>query len=533
VNACLTHCFSYSIKEIVTVIEFIYCGIQAKLRILHAMLLREINSPSVYDELLCIRLETAALLRSFHSGRGKLKSKYIQSPKLAYMACRPILNQMFGFCKSERELILNGRPCLNYYDWFLQNLFDVNGNRHIELIMPNFVRKFAEVFEQKYICGKACNKCFKTFATPMNINGFDSHSCLTLTKGKMIGVTDKPFEQHYKFLYDRLNPHQIILLERINENKFNIFLTGYAGTGKSLTLTVAVLQYLIKYGMYTFAVISPTKVAAGLVGGITYHSFLGLIITSKKNAVGKEEILRSKSEIKRDATSHANEMSQKDPKKCLSMKFGLRVIFIDECGMLSHDQILFLDYFLRAVRENSDEKFGGIRVILCGDVLQLPPLVKQKKAEPGVRSERHPVYFFESQSFLKGNFIVIYLKQNHRQAGNTLFSFLLNLMRDGAFQQHHCDHVCDVWGDAVSYECAMKVFIALHQQFDAEIAEYKLEDKANRMDSGNFLGDSKWGKLDTLLFKMNKYWNPTLLPAYYKYMYDLDTNELKPSKMYL
>jgi hypothetical protein len=514
-------------ESIVIVIEFIYSGIRAKLRILHAMLLREIGSPSVYDELLCIRMEVAELLRSFHSGRGKLKSKYIQSPKLAYMACRPILNKLYGFCNSERELILNGRPTMNYYDWFLNNLYDVNGEKHKELIMPNYVRKYAEIFEQKYICGKACSKCFKTFATPLNINGFDSHSCLTAEKGKMINVTDNSFTQHYKFLFAKLNPTQKILLERIGENKFNIFLTGYAGTGKSLTLTVAVLQYLIKYGMYTFAVISPTKVAAGLVGGITYHAFLGIIIDSKRHVDGNEEVLRTKTEIKRDATIHANKMSQKDPKKCLSMKFGLRVIFIDECGMLSHDQILFLDHFLRVVRDKPEEPFGGIRVILCGDVLQLPPLVKQLKNIRGVRPERHPVYFFESKSFLKGNFIVIYLKQNHRQAGNTLFSFLLNLMRDGEFKQHHCDHVCEHWGSDVSYECAMKVFVALHQQFDNEIVEYKYDDILNRSEKGNFLGDSKWGKLDTLLFKMNTYWNPTLLPAYYNQMYDINTREIK------
>jgi hypothetical protein len=508
----------------------VHSGIQAKLKILHSMLVREILSPSVYDELLCIRLEVASLLRSFHSGKGKLRDKYIQSPKLAYMACRPIFNRMYGFCNIERDVILDGRSVLNYYDWFVQQLKDVNGNNHITLVMPSFTRKFAEIFHQKYICGKACSKCFKTFATPMAINGFNTHSCLDLEKGLLMQVTDDRFTRHYKMLYAKLNPTQKILLERIHEDKFNIFLTGYAGTGKSLTLTVAVLQFLIKFGMYTFAVISPTKVAAGLVGGVTYHAFLNIIVKNK-NYGKKEEILKSRSQIKHDAITDANQMTQSDPKKCLSMKFGLRVIFVDECGMLSHDQLYYLDHFLRTIRDRPKDEFGGIRMILCGDVLQLAPLVKQKKTLEGATQERHPVYFFEASSFLKGNFIVIYLKINHRQRNNKIFTYLLNLMRDGDFLQHHCEYVCSNWGKAVSYECVMKVFMALYEQFDQEIVDNKLEDLESRAESSNFLGDSKWGKMDNLLLKMHQYWNPELLPAYYSFMYNLETGERRPGKI--
>jgi hypothetical protein len=515
---------SYPVNNFVEVERFILSGILSKMDILQKMLSRRIKSPLVYDELLCIRLEVSALLGAFHSGRGKLRMKHIQSPKLAYMACRPILNKLFGYTKAERELIFNGRPTMNYYDYFISCLYDVHCQPHHSEELPNFIRKFEEVFEQKYICGKACSKCFKTFATPMMLRGFDSHSCLSLEKGLMMNVTDCRFTKHYKMLFAKLNPDQRMLLERVVEDKFNIFLTGFAGTGKSLSLTVAVLQYLLKYGMYTFAVISPTKVAAGLVGGITYHSFLNVPVPPQR-AINEDEPLLPLREVIRSAILHANRMSQTTPHKCLSMKFALRVIFIDECGMLSHDQLVFLDYFLRTIRDQPKKTFGGVRVILCGDVLQLPPMVKQKKIEQGVRPQRHPVYFFESASFLHGSFIVIYLKVNHRQANNEAYSYLLNLMRDGKMKQYHCDIVSDTWGSAVSFECVLKVINALHDQFDKEILENLEEDLIERADPLNCIGNSKWGKMDTLMHKMRTYWNPDLLPAYYKMMYNQDTHE--------
>jgi hypothetical protein len=519
INICITHTESYDVKPIVDVVRFILSGVIAKIKFLEKMMKKQIKSPVIYDELLCIRSEVAALLYVWHSGRGRLKSKHMQSPKLAYMACRPILNRLSKLTSECRAHVLN-KATFSYYNIFISHLIDIDGKTHFRRELPIFIKKFEDRFVQKFICGQACSKCFKTFSSHYSLGGFETHSCLTLEKGTLINVTDQRFKKHFLELKNKLNTTQLILLELIKENKHNIFLTGYAGTGKSLTLTVAILEYLMQYGMYTFAVISPTKVAAGLVGGITYHSFmsLGIPVTKYDESEAKEELLSFEATVTK-ATNHANNMANNDRTKCISLQFGLRIIFIDECSMLSHDQFVFLDYFLRVIRDKPNEPFGGVRIILCGDVLQLPPLVKQPDRSLGAR--RHPVYFFESRTFQENNnFKVLYLQINHRQGAN-LFNHILNAMRDGECTDEHCVYINSYWGSEVNYYCVERLLLALYRQFDRELISLKLSDD-NKRSTGK-LATYAYGRLDRLIFRMNQHWNPKLLRAYFMHMYDEDT----------
>jgi hypothetical protein len=494
VSISLKHTKSYNVKPIVEVARFLLSGVLGKLKILEDMLTKHIATLAAYDELLCARLEVAAILRSYHSGKGKLKTKFVFAPKLAYLACRPILSRMMplmDFCR-KTTLVM---PLVDMYDEFISGLLDISGNPHKRIEMPNFVRKYEEIFVQKYSCGQYCDKCLKTFSTQRTIDAFDTHSCKKLEKGRKMNVTDKHFASHYSNLENQLTSTQALLLIELKKGR-NVFLTGaiffvfysllnyvlhflgYAGTGKSFTLTVAILYYLIKYGMYTFAVVSPTKVAAALVGGVTYHSFLQIesgtstTVTDK----GEEEYapVRPAHVVRQDAIDKATKVAsdKKDRHRYLFLKFGLRILFVDEVSMLSHDQMLFLDHYFRTIRQN-DEPFGGLQVCLCGDALQLPPLVEQpKKTYDGVKPPRHPVYFFETISFLSGNFGVLYLTEIYRQK-NPIFTIILNMMRDGICTQEICDHINNNWGDKVNKICALRVLFALHQQFDAEMLELK------------------------------------------------------------
>jgi len=228
--------------------------------------------------------------------------------------------------------------------------------------------------------------------------------------------------------------------------------------------------------MYTFAVISPTKVAAALVGGVTYHAFLHIESGNSTTVTdtGDEEYasVRPEHVVRQDAIDNATKVaSDPDKQRYLFLKYGLRILFVDEVSMLSHDQMVYLDHYFRTIRQN-DLPFGGLQVCLCGDALQLPPLVEQPKKPAG----RHPVYFFETISFLSGKFGVLYLTEIHRQK-NPIFTLILNMMRDGICNQDICDYINSKWGDKVNKICALRVLYALHQQFDEEMAELKELDK--------------------------------------------------------
>jgi ATP-dependent DNA helicase PIF1 len=184
-------------------------------------------------------------------------------------------------------------------------------------------------------------------------------------------MNENDFLKHLKVLESKLTSTQKTLMNLIHNGK-NVFLDGSAGTGKSFTLTVAILQCQIKYGMNTFAVISPTKVAAALVGGVTFHSFLQIDSTSASQDIEEEQhkSLRPKEIVIQEAINRANGLVNENNHRFLFLKFGLRILFIDEVSMLSHDQIIYLDYFFRTLRQ-SNTPFGGLQIILCGDHVPL------------------------------------------------------------------------------------------------------------------------------------------------------------------
>jgi hypothetical protein len=224
VNISLKHTKSYSVKPIVSVARFLLSGVLGKLKCLDEMLKKHIATVAAYDELLCARLEVAAILRSYHSGKGKLKMKFVFAPKLAYLACRPILSRMMPLMDHCRKATLV-LPLVDMYDVFISGLFDTSGSPHNRIEMPNFVRKYEEIFVQKYFCGQYCDKCLKTFSTQRTIDAFGTHSCKKLEKGKPMNVTDKRFAAHYLELEKQLTPTQALLLTELKNGR-NLFLTG-------------------------------------------------------------------------------------------------------------------------------------------------------------------------------------------------------------------------------------------------------------------------------------------------------------------
>ena len=136
----------------------------------------------------------------------------------------------------------------------------------------------------------------------------------------------------------------------------NLFLTGRAGTGKTTLLR----RFMADAGD-TALVLAPTGVAAMNAGGQTLHSFFKF-----------PPRLIEPQDVKRLRTARLMKAAE--------------TIIIDEISMVRSDMMDAIDRSLKLNR-GSKRPFGGVRMILSGDLHQLPPVVRGEEAE--ILSERY------------------------------------------------------------------------------------------------------------------------------------------------
>ena len=177
-----------------------------------------------------------------------------------------------------------------------------------------------------------------------------------------------------------------------NSNK-NIFITGKAGTGKS-----SLINHIKKKTHKNLIVLAPTAIAALNINAKTIHSFFNFPFHVITPDVVKK---------------HYN-------KKLIKQ---IDTILIDEVSMLRPDIIDAIDLTLQITRENKDP-FGGIQMILVGDLYQLPPVVTNNEID--VMNTLYPdgYFFFNSNVIKKINLIKFELSQVFRQSDTKLISLL-------------------------------------------------------------------------------------------------------------
>ena len=180
-----------------------------------------------------------------------------------------------------------------------------------------------------------------------------------------------------------------------------IFLTGAAGTGKSTMLEHIRNQLDLKK-----MVVAPTGVAALNIGGSTINSAF---------RIGFETIpVITKS---------------KDPRFRKLLR-NLELLIIDEISMVRAPMLDAISQSLQVHRNNS-EAFGGVKILACGDLFQLPPVV-QSHEENSIYSKYDSVYFFDALSFKDiKNPIFFELTKSFRQEEDDIFYELLNNIRLG------------------------------------------------------------------------------------------------------
>jgi ATP-dependent exoDNAse (exonuclease V) alpha subunit len=194
------------------------------------------------------------------------------------------------------------------------------------------------------------------------------------------------------------------LLKILNKGG-NIFLTGKAGTGKT-----TFLKYFRATTGKNVVVLAPTGAAAVNIQGQTIHSFFKF-----RPGVTEKDVKRAYKD---------REIYEK-----------IDVLVIDEVSMVRADLFDCIEKFLRINGPEPGSPFGGVQMVVVGDLYQLPPIVQTGEDMIFKIVYRSP-YFFDSNGFKLGKFSMIELQQVYRQSDKE-FIELLDLIRTYRLDDHH------------------------------------------------------------------------------------------------
>ncbi|MFA5541955.1 MAG: HRDC domain-containing protein [Bacteroidales bacterium] len=201
------------------------------------------------------------------------------------------------------------------------------------------------------------------------------------------------------------NPQLELAKQYIEETSTNIFLTGKAGTGKT-----TFLKNLRKTCFKRNVVVAPTGVAAINANGVTIHSFFQVSFGPfLPNLQSKDTSFK------------------KFSKEKIRIIRGLDLLIIDEISMVRADLLDAIDDVLRRFRPGARNiPFGGVQLLMIGDLQQLPPVCKDEEWELISQYYSTP-YFFSSLALNKSQFLTINLKKVFRQRDESFIKILNNI----------------------------------------------------------------------------------------------------------
>lgn len=170
-----------------------------------------------------------------------------------------------------------------------------------------------------------------------------------------------------------------------------VYLTGEAGTGK----TYLVRQLLQRWPTPshadhpTVAVVAPTGLAAEHIGGQTIHSYLHIPVKPYELHYQCDGLL---SLNPNDFATYEG----KDQSAYIAQIKALKLLIIDEISMVRCDLMEIVEARLRMLRE-SPKPFGGLSLLLVGDLHQLPPVCDPNQRDYLlINTDHRSLYFFDA-----------------------------------------------------------------------------------------------------------------------------------------
>jgi uncharacterized protein YpbB len=205
-------------------------------------------------------------------------------------------------------------------------------------------------------------------------------------------------------------------LRFINQTQRSVFLTGKAGTGKT-----TLLREIIETTHKNTVVVAPTGIAALNAGGVTIHSmfqlpFGGFIPDNSAPDFSESTKFETKATLRRH-------FKMSGLKK--SVIRNMELLIIDEVSMLRADLLDAMDFMMQTVRKRN-QPFGGVQVLFIGDLLQLPPVIRDDEWRT-LKNHYKGKFFFHSHVVQQNPPLYIELDKIFRQTDDAFISVLNNL----------------------------------------------------------------------------------------------------------
>lgn len=197
----------------------------------------------------------------------------------------------------------------------------------------------------------------------------------------------------------------------------NVFLTGKAGTGKT-----TFIKNLKENSIKRMIVVAPTGVAAINAGGVTIHSFFQLPFSPY---IPFEYLEKDNSTSFNNTSKNSNNF--KFGREKIRIIKSIDLLVIDEISMVRADLLDGIDEVLRKYK-NRYKPFGGIQLLMIGDLQQLAPIVKDDEWNL-LKKYYNTYFFFGSKALQKTQYVSIELKHIYRQS-DAVFINLLGKVRE-------------------------------------------------------------------------------------------------------
>jgi ATP-dependent exoDNAse (exonuclease V) alpha subunit len=224
------------------------------------------------------------------------------------------------------------------------------------------------------------------------------------------------------------NQDLLLAEDFIKNTNRSVFLTGKAGTGKTTFLRKLKLK-----SPKRMIVVAPTGVAAINAGGVTIHSFFQLPFHPYIPYI---YLPGGSNTVKTDRNN--DPPSYKMSREKINIIKSLDLLIIDEISMVRADTLDAIDSALRRYR-NRHLPFGGVQLLMIGDLQQLAPVVKDDDREI-LGQYYQSFFFFESKALGSTDFVTIELKHIFRQ-DDPVFIDLLNRIRNNDVNQEVLDEL--------------------------------------------------------------------------------------------